>query len=369
MAKKYILLLTLILTFSFLSSFSQDTKKKENTMISPAGDTVLITPVPLPDIVTSLEAANEKIKNIESRLAPDPDLVKFDSIYRNSSERLIKEKEKIQSEDNYFTLRKIDDATKEWTSYSDDINIWKEILNKRLRGLETDLFDIQVLEAKWNLTIKNAREGGVPSDVLTTATDFTRFLLVVKKECNQRKTEALGKSNKLSEISFIVDDAISFLQLKRKELQAEYLIQDSPPLWRAIDSTSNYLKIKAQLTEAYTQDKVSIHNFIRVNRSRLVLHLVIFLVLWLLYYLLHLQALKINSENQFDELDNARNVISHYGISALIISLFIHIWLYPAMINAISDLIQLAYIIIAIFYLPKFVDKKLRILLVAILIL
>ncbi len=338
-------------------------------MISPAGDTITILQVQLSEITTQLEQANEKIKKIESRLEPGPDLVGFDTIYDKHVEKLLKQKEHVLREDKYFSLRTIDDASREWKNYNEEISQWKEKVNARIKTLETDLFETEVLEKTWELTIKKAGEGGVPGDVLTTVTAFRSKLKVVRKELIKSQTEALRKQNNLTEISLIVDDVLTYLENTRKTVQSEFFRQDSPPIWKSADSTAKLDNIKTQIVYSVNENIQSLTHFYETNRSTFILHIIIFLVLWLLYYLLYVQARKLDPEHQIEEFDKARTVISHYGMSALIVALFLTIWLYPTIVTSVTELVQLAYIIIALFFLPKFVDKRLRQLLIPILIL
>ena len=145
MAKKYLLLLFLVFTFPLIILYSQETKNAVEIMISPAGDTIAIVEVSLSDITTKLEQANDQIKKIEGRLEPRPEIIEFDSIYLVESENLITKKEKVQSEDNTYTMSSIEDAKREWTANNEKISQWKDKINTRIKTLENDLFNAEVL--------------------------------------------------------------------------------------------------------------------------------------------------------------------------------------------------------------------------------
>jgi len=338
-------------------------------LVSPTGDTILVKAIPLSVITDSIEKAFDKIKNIENDLLPDPELADFDSLYNLAFHRLETEKTKILDKDDQSSIRKIDEALGEWKRHSDDLTSFKDNVNNRIKILEDDGFEVKVLIQTWELTLKSARDGGLPAGVLTNVSDLISRTKVLKREINVEKTEAFRKQNKITELLLLVDEVNDYLKENRQKLQSDYLRKDSPFIWAAVDSTASPSLLKTELKKAAKNNLNSITTFYAANEGMLIFHLIIFILLWVAFYFLHKQANTIEGIEENEYISQSRFVISRYGISALIISLFISIWLYPVMLTSVNDLIQLLYILIAIYFLPLYVNKKLKHILYAILIL
>ena len=338
-------------------------------LVSPTGDSILVKAVPLSVITDSIEKAFDKIKKIENNLLPDPALAKFDSIYDSALDGLETEKTKIFETNEHSSIRKIDEALSKWKNYSHDLTDIKDNVSNRIKILEEDGFEVEVLIETWGQTLRSAREGGLPANVLTNVTEFISRTKALKREIKAEKTEAFRKQNKITELLLLVDEVNDFLKENRHKLQSDYLIQDSPPIWAAVDSTASPSLLKAELKNAVKNSLNSLTTFYTANEGTLIFHLIILILLWIGFYFLYKQANAIEGIEENEQLGHARFVISRYGISALIISLFISVWLYPIILTTVNDLIQFLYIIIAIYFLPLYINKKLRLILYAILIL
>ena len=361
----YLFLLFFVLPFIHVTA--QDTDK--TYLVSSIGDSTLIKPIPLSVITDSIEKAFDKFKSIENDLLPDPELAKFDSLYNKAFHELETEKIKILEADDHSSIRKIDETLKEWKTYSNILAAFKDNVNARIKVLEQDDYEIEVLVQTWDQTLKSAREGGLPANVLTNVTEFINRAKKLKKEVKSEKTEAFRKQNKITELLILVDDVNSFLKDNRQKLQSDYLIQDSPPIWAAADSATGPAYLKTELKKAIKSNQDSLATFYKTNEDILIFHFVIFILLCIGFYFLHKLANTIEGIEENEYLKQARFILSKYIISALIISIFITIWVYPLIINSVKDIFQLLYIIIAIYIIPLYINKKLKPVLYAILIL
>ena len=352
---------------SFIHVTAQDSDK--TYLVSSTGDSTLIKPVPLSVITDSIEKAFDKFKSIENDLLPDPELAKFDSLYNKAFHELETEKAKILEEDDHSSIRKIDEILREWKNYSNILTAFKDNVNARIKVLEKDDYEIEVLVQTWDQTLKSAREGGLPANVLTNVTEFINRAKKLKKEVKSGKTEAFRKQNKITELLILVDDVNSFLKDSRQKLQSDYLRQDSPPIWAAVDSATGPSYLKAELKKSVKNNQDSLTTFYKTNEDIFIFHFIIFILLCIGFYFLHKLADTIEGIEENEYLKQARFILSKYIISALIISIFITIWVYPLIINSVKDIFQLLYIIIAIYIIPLYINKKLKPVLYAILIL
>lgn len=361
---KIFLFLTII-SFAFQTGIAQDISKK--LMISPAGDTVTIKPIPVSEITSNIENSYASIKKIEGTLAPGKQFLQFDSIYSAALISLDTLRYNLVNETTFYSLRDIDNALNEWENYSNKLNEWRDKIRDRIKILEQDNFEVSVSINIWDSTNRIARKSGIPADVLSNVTELTRVLKVLQKEIQKNKNSALGKQNEITELRLVVDEVTEFLLDTRKNVQSDYFRQDQQPIWKSADSTASMKFVRKQISKSWDESIRNLQVFYRSEQITILVQVLIFIILWLAFFFLHKHSTNINELDEKLNLNNARSVISNHGLSALVITLFSSIWLYSTVISTVTDIIQLLYILISLLFLPGFFDKRLRIVLLALL--
>ena len=349
--------LFLLIVFQLAQLSAQEVK--DDILVSPKGDTIYIKPVPLSEITGNIENAYDKIKKAEERLKPDKDFLKFDSLYKVALKELDSLRATIMTKEE-FSVKDINDKIKKWNQYSVTLINWQKKINERIRILEADLFDISVLKETWKQTLTGAREGGVPANLLTTVTDLIKKIDQIDSDVKSAQTEALRKQNNITELRLIIDDVITHLNEIRLKLQSDYFRQDSPPLWAAADSSARISSIKSQFNKTVKQSRRQFSEFYENNSTTLLVHFLIFLALWFGFYFLHKLVIELIKEEKNRLLDKSENVVSKHLLAALILSLFMSVWLYQSRVSIVNDIIQLLYLVIAILFLPGYIDKRLK---------
>jgi potassium-dependent mechanosensitive channel len=368
---KYFLYKNLFLAclfFAGLVGFAQKSPEREY-LISPKKDTVFIQSINLTDIPSNLEKSYTQLKRIENILTQKPEMLKFDSVYQIGMKNILANKKRIQEDNVYNSLQALNNIQNEWLTYKEKLNNWKEYFNNRLLELDNSLFELHVLLASWKKTRTAAQEASLPSDVLETLQEFIASAERLERRFVSRQNDILRKQNSLTELSFLIDDVLTFIENESRIIRSEFFRRDSPPIWRAADSSVRTSTSISQLKDTFQSNMRGLSVFLNNNQNKFVLHLIIFVVLWLMYFLLSRHARKISPDKEMDDFTSSTEIISKHGLSALVISLFLSIWIYPALISPVSNLIRFIYVLIAIYILPKYIDRRLRKILLAILLL
>ncbi len=369
-----IIRLTLFFIFSVVAGYLISAQEsKPDYKISPQGDTINIQPVQLSQITSSIEKAYDVMKKAKKNLVTDVEFEKFDSVYNAGMKDLNKNNKAILKNEKNLDIRDIDNYLQRWETNLNQANLWKNKIQDRIKILNNDLFNIAMLKEQWELTYKNARESGVPNNVLTSVSELITKLKTFEKDIKKQQNESLKKQNNLTKTLLIIDSTITALNNQKSTIQSDYLRQDSPPLWNAADSTINAVSLKKLINQSFETNQKSFTLFIESNKNIYIFHTILFFILWGLLFFLYKYSSKqgFAEDNQDEnkvELTKARDVISRHVISALIIGLFFSLWFYPSMIISVIEVIQLSYIIIAIIFLPAFLNKKIKPFLYAILI-
>lgn len=365
----YVRLRLVIIILFCLGTYLIFPQELKDIRISPQGDTIIIMPVPLSEIPGQVENTNANIKKIEDRLVIKGELLKFDSVYRVIENQVNQRKAKFETIDEYYTSRNLANDIDEWERIKAELGKWQDLISERITVIQKDLFELQTIVAIWEKTISGYKDEGVPENVLTSEKDLLKKIKATEKKEINAKTESIRKQNKLTELSVTIDGVLSDLEKKQKEFQSDYFRQDSPALWQAADSTTRLKSVRKQLANTKDETIRNLNNFYEVNRQLINLQILIFLALWVGLYFLHKTSKKMEEYREISEFNDAASILSHYGLSAFILALFSSVWIYTSLPSSIADILQFIYLVLAIYVIPKYIDKRFKKILYSLLIL
>jgi len=342
-------------------------------MVSPKGDTIVIEAIELSQITSHIEQSYDKIKKVRQVLENNKDLMAFDSVYRVGMKYLDDERKKIIQNQDEFSLLEVDNYKKQWEANQEKANQWKIKIQDRVKTLNDNLFNVNVLIKEWLLTYKQALASGVPDKVLTSVSEIVIELKDLAQDIKKEQNKTLAMQNNITKVLLTIDQTLTNLNKIYDKLQSDYLRQDSPPLWETRDSTIHLQSTELLVSQAMETNRKSVEIFIGDNKNTMIVHVVILILIWGMLFLLNKNLDKLDESIETamskEKLMAAKKIISKNVISALVITIFLSLWLYPPMVTSIAKTFQLIYIIIAIIILPGFTEKKIKPFLYAILIL
>jgi hypothetical protein len=83
--------------------------------ITSQGDTIDVTPYPLTEINSAIEALDRKLVMINDELLPNDEILRIESVIEASKEHINAEQQKILSITDELSNGQLDDISKEWT--------------------------------------------------------------------------------------------------------------------------------------------------------------------------------------------------------------------------------------------------------------
>lgn len=358
--------LLLLFFIIFYCGIAQD--KSNDMLISPKGDTVYVKSIAISDITSNIEASYIKIKKIKESLKSDAEPANPDSVFRITNRKVDSLNSEVRKRD-FISINELNYEIQVWGGYLKQLEAWKSKINEGLKQIENDAFDLSVMHEQWKLTLARAREAGVPSKVLTSVNDLIKQINTVTARLNEKRTELLGRQNKVTEMKVTVDEVGAFLKATTKTFQSGYFRTNAYPIWHVADTSLGFKYTKKLIVDSYSVNSRHLNDFYKSNRMELIVHLFLFLILWVAFYYLSINAKKILADETFPEMDRAEHVLSMHTLSAMIISLFISIWIYSSLPFIVFNFIQLLYIVIALFFLTRYIDKKIKNVLLGLLVL
>jgi hypothetical protein len=211
---------------------------------------VVINAIAVSDIPAKIESLNVRIKDIEKSIQPSEQIKDLDSIFNESKAYLddIKEQfDEINLEE--LNLRTAENYKREWIGYKELLVSIRTKFNDRTQQLQGIFEELTYEEKVWNMTLDAAREEKVASELISSSTDVLSSINKLKKATKKQQDEVLKIYKGIGDEISILDEVIEMLDYRSKELHSMIFVQDSPPLWASIDSTSSPGFLKRQIVK------------------------------------------------------------------------------------------------------------------------
>ena len=336
-------------------------------LISPGGDTVRIEAIPLSQISSKLESSYSQLKDIRKHHQDDLKIEEFDSVFATKARFLELKRKSFEDNQQSYNSRDINNGLTEWNTYEKLLVEWRELINKQLLIIEKDLFAVSVTKKQWELTLKEAKKAKAPPSVITNTSKILGKIKEDHRSLTKLQNEMLKRQSQISNLSLLINEVITSLNELKKDIESDYFALDAPPIWQIADSTLSPTIIIEHFINSGRESVRGIQLFFNSYRETFYLHLLLFILIWLAFFFLKKQSVVQSEDENESRIELAQSAIANHGLSALVISLFLSIWLYPDLNSAISDIIQIIYIIIAIIFFPAYLGKKIRVILYMIL--
>ncbi len=358
-------LFLIILSLLCFPVFSQ---KAENILISPKGDTVVIKPISLLDISPRIGEYNTNIKQYKEELKTTDEINIIDTSAAKAKLYLEIEKKKLGETLDHLSQVKMENAKREWRGYENTLSGWQTTITNRIESIEKTQFQVNVERQTWEITKKSSNELNIPKESLIRVDEVIKLTKDLAKALKSKQDSIILIQNTITDLQIIVDTELAALDEAQKELQSEYFIQDSPPIWFTSDSTMRIKNAKSQIATAIKEHTRSIEFFASNNTSNLIFQLLIFLFLLGLFYYLNIDY------NKHEITENSVTIrikyfLSRYFLSPFLLVLVLSLLIYSNIPTALREFIAILMLIPTVFLYSSIIPKSFRKLLISAVIL
>jgi len=346
------IILSMALVLCSQIAYSQSTPVAKDSV-------VVINPVAVSDIPAEIEILKTRIKEIEKSIQPSEQIKDQDSVFNVTKSYLIDVKEKLDDIDlNDLNLRATENYKREWIGYKDILVSIRTKFNDRSQQLQGFFEELNDKEKIWNKTLDAAREEKVASELISSSSDVLTSINNLKKATKKQQDHVLKVYKSINDEVSNVDEVIEMLNERLKELHSLIFVQDSPPLWSSIDSTSSPGFVKRQIIKTIEDNTRRIDVYLSANTKTLYYQIgfILLLVVLFLYLKQKTRFSNINEQN-INEV-RAAIVLQRPVASALVLGILISLFFYTNRPLPITELFMIIYMIPVMVLSKKFIEKK-----------
>ena len=314
------------------------------------------------------EVLGQRIIILREILKPSAKIIEVDSLLNFASEKINNNKDSLLKQIDHLNRRDLKVYKIEWEKYHSKIKEAQNILKDRTEEVSTINDEVNLALNKWIKTKEKLTETNKSKDIETSLDLVINTLQEISQLTHERLNRIFSIQKELTNQILIIDETITEIDLVELQMQKDYFVFDSDPIWKSknvggtvLDSTAvEYISFSDRIQSEIKKNKVQIKKFISQNAKT-----AIFQVLFILTLLLLIFKVRGNWKNQITELTNPieiqAKIVLYNPISAsVVLGILISAFFYESLVPAFAELHVLLILIGTVILLPKLTNKRFR---------
>ncbi len=344
--------------------------QEKDTQLSDSTQ-VVSKAIAISDISDETEKVHQHINKLKKILKPSTQIQEVDSLINDTSIVIKSEKDSLDTLLDTMTSRELKVEKVEWNSYHSQLKSYQNVLNNRIEDI-TDISDDVIDEIKkWEETKDQLVDNSKSDEIYEGLDEVIGTLQDIMNTAHKRLDSVYLVQKSLTELVLIVDEAISEIEFDKHQLQLNYFVIDSKPLWKsenkAIDTTkTNSLSVTKLISTGLNENYKLLKDFLSINIKTLIFQIVFILILFILILFTGKKWKKNITEITNPLEEQTEIILSHSIASTLVVGLLISVFFYTALIPIYSEIVILLILISTIILLPKLTVKRFRVFLIII---
>jgi len=364
---KYLFFAITILSVFGIQAQNKNAKIPDSTLISNKA-------VSIGNFSDESEKLSKRIIQLEKILKPSAEISEIDSFLNEASiEVNIRKDSLIKSLDASSSRKLIVDKVF-WENNRSKVKILQNILKDRTEDVIEINDEILSELKKWEQTKINLESASVSTDVYTSIDLIINTLKDILTLTHERLESIFTIQNRLTKIVLIIDDVIIEIKQIQLQLQKDYFVFDSEPIWKnnkiGISEIDNLDTVQLKMSEIIwsrmQQNKLQIKDFISRNMKTFILQ-ILFILLLFVFMISVNNKWKKESKKITNPIEIQAKIVLSNPISAtLVVGALISVFFYDALIPAFSELVIILILLGTVYLLPKLTNKSFQLFLILI---
>ncbi len=355
----------LIFVFTFLSTFASHAQDNA-TQITDSTQIKDIT-IKINDIPEETERLGQRIIKLKEILKPSSNISEVDSLLTIASTEVNRKKDSLYIELKEITRRDLKVKKVAWLNYRTRLKGYQEVLKNRTDNISEINDEIVQESLKWNKTKDKLVSGSSSKDIYKGLDNVLVTLQDILGIVHKRLDSVFIVQSGLTEVVLKVDEVISEIEMTELQLQKDYFVFDSPPIWasKIADTTKNNinkaeekLNVKQTASNSFKEINEQLKEFISLNKLPFIIQLLFILFLFIL-----MRRVNKNWNKNINELTNpieiqSKIVLTSPLASSLVAGLLVSYFFYDALIPIFGELQIILILLGTFFLLPKLTNKR-----------
>ena len=352
------------LVFSFFIVFgvqaqeeqAQDTEKEK----------VESKAISLDKIPDESEKIGKRIIDLREILSPNTKISEVDSILQNIYSEVNLKKDSLLDQLENYDRRELSSLKVKWNNYYTILKGYQDVLKERTENVSKINDELIEELLKWEQTKEVLTTGTESKDVYNSLDAIILTLQEVIQLALERLENVFIIQKNLTELVLTMDGMITEISLAEQQLQRDYFIFDSEPLWKigttdsvTKDTIHDETELESKIISSHFGKNIKqLKDFLQINRKTFVFQ-IIFLSLILASLLIVKKRSKLHTTNANNRVERDAEIILQYPIVAtLVVGILISAFFYDEVIPLFGEIEVFLIFTGTVILLPKLTNKK-----------
>ncbi|HVN83537.1 MAG TPA: mechanosensitive ion channel domain-containing protein [Candidatus Binatia bacterium] len=242
------------------------------TVGSGATPTAIVS-LSIAQIPEFVEQANNDLRAIRARSAADPRL----AVVSNDLPELARQTERLGAETaneigSGLTPSSLEDVSRQWRQYKDQLTAWAQLLGVSLQANEQDSARLGEIDGLWTRTEKQAQADNVPDAARAPIRTLRGAIRDAQLDLRRARDERLGMLGRVSSLQEEVNEKLAQLELAAQRLRRDLFAIDGEPLWAIVSQLPEESEVLDALAAGVRHDVELLATFLRWQRARVITH-------------------------------------------------------------------------------------------------
>jgi small-conductance mechanosensitive channel len=254
------------------------------------------------------------------------------------------------------TLPRLHRLETEWSDFHDELYRWKHDLAKRAQEIGEQIARLTQLKNTWDATRQSADAAKLPREVLQRVEGTLADVQSALQKFEERQRQILRLQDRVVEQDQQVSQALASIERAREEAVSQLFVREGQPLWSKRVWTRTSQNAAAE-NRRFSRQVRELTNYVEREKSRFLLHLVIFAALTsVLCWAKRAMRKQISEERA---LQHAGAIFAVPMQTALVLALLISSWIYPQAPRLLFAIIGAGALIPTALILRKLIHERL----------
>jgi len=360
---KSIFLSFLFSLFFIISGQSQNKKDKQKDSIQKVDKSISIS-----NISSESEKLSQRILKLRKILKPSAAISEVDSILKIVAVEINNKKDSLVQELPGMTHRILRANKVEWNNYRTYLKKYQVILRDRSEEISNISNELTEEVKIWNQTKIQLVNSSDSNEVYNGLDQILETLKDILNISHTRLDDVFIIQKRITEMVLNVDEMITEIELAELQIQKDYFIFDSEPIWKSrdigfktIDSTkTNTIALTNQIFAKIQLNKDQLKDFLSLNSKTAILQ-GLFLLLLLAGFIRVGSKWKEEARESDNQVEKQLKIILRHPISAtIVVGLLISVFFYNSLNPALAELHIVLILVGTVVLLPKITTKQFR---------
>jgi hypothetical protein len=323
--------------------------------------------ISIDNISDESEKIGKRIIDLREILIPNANITEVDSILQNIYAEVNLKKDSLLAMLGNLNKRELVARKVEWNNYYSILKDYQSVLKGRTEDVSKINDELVEEVLKWEQTKELLSQGTESGEIYDSLDTIIATLQEVIQLAHERLENLFLIQKDLTELVLALDGMLVEITLVEQQIQRDYFVFDSNPIWRitaidsvATDSIQNDTALASQIVASNFDENIrQLQEFLLLNRKPFIFQIV-FILLILSSLLIVRKRSKIDSVDLDNQIEReAEIVLSHPIQASIVVGVLISSFFYDEIIPILGEIFVFVVFSGTILLMPKLSNKKL----------